>query len=123
MGSADAARDLNNIVSKLPPGKILHIHNYGYTTVMGTIYAALFPNGFDRMTNDGTFDAAKVVKDGGNDPVAIKDAEKALQAFFDSCAAAQPCTIADPGAFFNPDACTGCYFWAPTAAGVKVRQH
>jgi hypothetical protein len=90
---------------------------------MGATYAALFPNGFDRMTMDGSSDAAKVYDQGNNNPVTIQDGEKGLQAFFDSCAAAQPCTITDPDAGLDPSSphfCTGCYFWAPTAAEVKV---
>jgi hypothetical protein len=115
MGTPDSARDLNNIISQLPKGTFVHIQNFGYTTVLGATYAALFPNGFDRMTMDGTVDAQKVYNTGGNDPVSVQDSEKALGAFFDSCAASTPCTSADVGAD-----CDGCYFWASTPAGVKV---
>jgi hypothetical protein len=142
MGSPDKARDMNNILSKLPSGTFIHIHSkhltlweiilfqvltrptdFGYETVMGATYAAMFPNSFDRMTQDGSFDAVKVYDSGNNDPVSIQDGEKGLQAFFDSCAAATPCTITDPDAGLDPSSanfCTGCYFHAPTAAGVKV---
>lgn len=73
---------------------------------------------------DGTVDAQKVWKSGDNDLVAIQDANKAVQAFFDSCAASTPCTlddvnVTDPGSFPVGD-CAGCYFWANTSAGVQV---
>lgn len=116
MGSVDNARDLNNIISQLPTGTFTNLYFYSYQTVLGATYAAMFPDNFDRMTLDGVVDAAKVYDRGDNDQVRIQDGEKAVQAFFDSCAASAPCTENQP--LFT---CSGCYFWAPTANGVKAR--
>jgi hypothetical protein len=81
--------------------------------VVGLTYAALFPNSFDRMTNDGTIDANKAYKSGNNDSTS---ANKALQAFFDSCAASTPCPLAnasipDPNQLIAVGNCYGCYIW------------
>jgi len=123
MSSADHARDLNNIISQLPKGIFINIYNYGYATVLGATYAAMYPNSFDRMVMDGTVDTKKVWKSGDNDLVAVQDANKAVQAYFDSCAASTPCTLADAtnsNGNYPVGDCGGCYFWANTSAGVQV---
>jgi hypothetical protein len=127
MSSADHAQDLHNIISQLPSGNLRIIHNYDYNTVLGLTYAAMYPDGFDRMINDGTFDAVKVWKSGDNDPVSVQDANKAVEAYFDSCAASQPCSIdglatPDPNNFPIGN-CAGCYFWNSTASAIKVRYY
>jgi len=123
MSSADHARDMNNIISQLPKGTFTNIYNYGYATVLGATYAAMYPNSFDRMVMDGTVDAKKVWKSGDNDLVAVQDANKAVQAYFDSCAASTPCTLADvtnSNGNYPVGDCGGCYFWVSTSAGVQV---
>ena len=116
MGTADNARDLNTIVKQLPPGQKAMLF-YGYPTAIGITYAAMFPNGFDMMTLDGAVNAQKLFASGLNTPDAIRDAEKALQVFFDSCAAAGPCDANVP--FDNCQ--VGCYFWESTADAIRVR--
>jgi hypothetical protein len=83
----------------------------------------MFPNGFDRMVMDGTVDAKKVWDSGDNDPVTVQDSNKAVQAYFDSCAASTPCTLSNLGTSdpnFPVGNCGGCYFWSSTANGVRV---
>jgi pimeloyl-ACP methyl ester carboxylesterase len=115
IGTADNVRDLNNIVTQLN-SKFVAMYFYSYYTMIGTSYASMYPNGFDRMIFDGTVNAELQYSIGDNGISSLQDAEKGLQIFFDSCAASTKCSW--PA---NPlYTCTGCYFWAPTAAGVKV---
>lgn len=116
MGTADNARDLNTIVKQLPPGKISMLF-YGYPTAIGITHAAMFPNDFDSMTLDGAVNAQKLFASGLNTPDVVQDGEKALQVFFDSCAAAGPCAAS---VAFD-DCQVGCYFWEPTADAIRVR--
>lgn len=115
MGSPDAARDLNNIVSQFPASTFKYMWHFSYATLFGTTYAAMYPNGFDRMLLDGQVDAVKVYQGGDNDRTSIEDAAVGEQIFYDSCAAAPQCHAND-----TLGTCNGCYFWAPTAKAVKV---
>lgn len=107
MGTADNARDMNQIVTllKAQSSAVIFMRFHDYSTALGVTYASLYPDGFDRMLLDGTVDVRKVFKSGDNGVSSIQDASKAEQVFFDSCAAA--------GA-------GGCGFWAATPALVKV---
>lgn len=117
MGTPDNVRDLNNIVTQLSvPSKSIAAYFYSYYTMIGVTYASMYPNGFDRMILDGQVNAELQYSIGDNGASSLQDAEKGLQIFFDSCAAAPKCNWpADP--LYT---CAGCYFGASTAAGVKV---
>lgn len=113
IGTVDSARDLNQII-KLIGGKGLKgMYLYGYSTVLGATYAAMYPNSFDRMVLDGVVNTAKLYLAGDNGPSSIVDAKKAEQVYFDSCSAAGPCPSAGGEG-------TCCWFWASTPAGVQV---
>src|SRR3569833_3265096 len=116
MGSPDAARDLNFMLSQVGATATKTLRFNSYATVLGTTYAAMYPNGFDVMILDGQTDTAKVYARGDNAPASIRDAAVAEQIFIDSCAAAQPSNATEPFGTRQ-----GCYFWAPTAKAVKVR--
>jgi hypothetical protein len=73
----------------------------------------MYPKGFDKMALDGVVNTAKLYLLGDNGPGSIIDAQKAVQVYYDSCAAAGPCTSSSiPG--------TCCEFWAATPAAVQV---
>jgi hypothetical protein len=113
IGTADNARDLNQIVKLIGGTTSKFMYFYGYATVLGTTYASMFPNGFDRMMLDGVVNTARLYSIGDNGPSSIIDARKAVQVFYDSCSAAGPCTSSSiPG--------TCCAFWAATPALVQV---
>jgi hypothetical protein len=113
IGSADSARDLNRIITLIGGNKLRTMNFYGYSTVLGTTYAAMFPNGFDRMLLDGVVNTPKLYLVGDNGPSSIIDAKKGEQVFFDSCSAAGAC----PASGFNGNCCP---FWAATPALVQV---
>jgi hypothetical protein len=119
MGTADNARDLHKIVSLLPAGQKIMTY-YGPASAIGLTYAAMYPTGFDSMTFDGAVNVEELYATGLNSPSAVQDGDKALQMFFDSCAAAGPNTC-DPTTNFLFCPSNGCYFWRPTGKEVKVR--
>jgi hypothetical protein len=117
MGTVDNARDLHTIISLLPAGGARIMSYYGISSAVGLTYAAMYPTGFDGMMFDSALNTEELFETGLNGPSTVQDAEKALSLFYDRCAAAGPCA--------NPtvpiEQCpTGCYFWKPTAAQVKV---
>ncbi len=111
IGSADSARDLHRIVTLIGGTSLKTMYLYGYSTVLGTTYASMYPNAFDRMILDGVVNP-KVYLTGDNGISAVADAQKGVQILFDSCSAAGPC----PGT--GPGSC--CPFWASTPAGISV---
>lgn len=121
MGTADNARDLHTIVSLLPAGQKIMTY-YGPSSAIGLTYAAMYPTGFDGMTFDGALNVEELFATGLNSPSTVQDGDKALQMFFDSCAAAGPNTCDITTSFFNCPS-NGCWFWRPTGKQVKVRVH
>ncbi|KAH8679644.1 hypothetical protein BGZ60DRAFT_234610 [Tricladium varicosporioides] len=118
MGTADNAKDLHTIVSLLQTGnKKKSMIFYGGTTAIGLTYAAMYPTEFDQILLYGAVNSEELFTSGLNSPSAIRDGEKALRAFFDSCSASSECTIGTTFELCNP----GCYFWKPTANAVKAR--
>ena len=96
--SADNARDLDRIRQALGLSRI-SFYGLSYGTVLGTVYADLFPHRVDRMILDGAVDLnASLVQQAEQEAPAI---EQSLHHFFASCAAQSACPLgADPeGAF------------------------
>lgn len=88
---------------------------YDTSTQLGQTYAAMYPNGFDRLTLDGVINAEKYYSITDYGVTSIADTNKAKAAFLDICAASVPCTpISDFG--------TCCAFWNSSAAAIQVRQ-
>jgi hypothetical protein len=116
IGTADNARDLNQIIKLIGGTGLKTMYLYGYSTVLGATYAAMFPNSFDRMALDGVVNTAKLYLIGDNGPSSIVDAKKGEQVYFDSCSAAGPCPSASGEG-------TCCWFWASTPAGVQVSHY
>lgn len=100
------AMDLHTIMKATGAKKVDAFWGYHYATLLGETYAALYPHEFDHMVLDGVVDGEKQYGFGDVGPSSILGAEKAIQAFFNTCSGA--------GA-------AGCPFYAPTPELVKKR--
>ncbi|KAK0218614.1 TAP-like protein-domain-containing protein [Armillaria nabsnona] len=97
----NVARDMLRITEAAGQEK-LQYYGESYGTVLGSTFAAMFPDKVERMVLDGVVDAnAYYSGDWRNETV---DADKVMQSFFDGCVAA------------GPDACA---FYAPTAEQIS----
>ncbi|KAJ7269217.1 Alpha/Beta hydrolase protein [Mycena rebaudengoi] len=85
----NVARDMLQITQKFGFEK-LQYYGISYGSVLGATFAALFPNGIQEKVERILIDA--------NWTIDVTDTDKALQTFFDSCAAAGP----DLCAFYKP---------------------
>lgn len=104
------AMDLHTIMKATGAKKVDAFWGYHYATLLGETYAALYPHEFDHMILDGVVDGEKQYDFGDVGPSSISGAEKAIQAFFNTCSGAGP-----------PTGPTGCPFYEPTPQLVKKR--
>ncbi|KAJ7666056.1 alpha/beta hydrolase fold-domain-containing protein [Mycena polygramma] len=91
------AKDMLQIV-KAHGREKLQYWGISYGSVLGAVFAALFPDKVERIVIDGVVDAENYF-----DSTAMV-ADKAMQTFFDSCVAAGP---------------DGCAFYAPTPEAIS----
>ncbi|KAJ7206707.1 Alpha/Beta hydrolase protein [Mycena rebaudengoi] len=95
----NVARDMLQITQKFGFEK-LQYYGISYGSVLGATFAALFPNGIqdkvERILIDGVLDPDSWFS--ANWTIDVTDTDKALQTFFDGCAAAGP----DLCAFYKP---------------------
>ncbi|KAJ7182764.1 hypothetical protein C8R43DRAFT_1116387 [Mycena crocata] len=75
---------------------------YSDGSVLGAVFAAIFPDKVERLIIDGVVDAENYFDTLWSNN--LLDADKTLQIFFDSCVAAGP---------------TGCAFYAPTPEAIS----
>ncbi|MCJ1265041.1 hypothetical protein MMC22_004916 [Lobaria immixta] len=100
------AKDLHTIMKATGAKKVDAFWGYHYATLLGETYAALYPHEFDQLILDGVVDGEKQYDEGDFGPSSILGAEKAVQAFFNTCSGAGP---------------AGCPFYEPTPQLVKKR--
>ncbi|KAF7340397.1 AB hydrolase-1 domain-containing protein [Mycena venus] len=106
----NVARDMLLITQKFGFEK-LQYYGISYGTVLGATFAAMFPDKVERILIDGASSLNFCVVDAeawfsANLTIEASDTDKALQTFFDGCAAA------------GPDLCA---FYKPTAAEIADR--
>ncbi len=88
--STDNARDLDRIRQALGLSRV-SFYGLSYGTVLGTVYADLFPHRVDRMILDGAVDLnASLVQQAEQEAPAI---ERSLHHLFTTCAAAPACPL------------------------------
>ncbi|EJC98089.1 alpha/beta-hydrolase [Fomitiporia mediterranea MF3/22] len=81
------ARDMLSIVKAFGQDKIQY-WGFSYGTVLGATFAAMFPDNVGRLIIDGVVDTEDYYKGAwGNN---LRDTDKALQVFYQSCVAAGP---------------------------------
>lgn len=92
------AMDLHTIMRATGAKKVDAFWGYHYATLLGETYAALYPDEFDHLILDGVVDGEKQYDFGDVGPSSILGAEKAIQAFFNTCsgAGAKGCTFYEP---------------------------
>ncbi|KAJ7265165.1 hypothetical protein C8J57DRAFT_1718426 [Mycena rebaudengoi] len=91
----NVARDMLQITQKFGFEK-LQYYGISYGSVLGATFAALFPDKVERILIDGVLDPDSWFS--ANWTIDVTDTDKALQTFFDGCAAAGP----DLCAFYKP---------------------
>jgi pimeloyl-ACP methyl ester carboxylesterase len=92
MGTADAARDMDEIRTALDEEKLNFI-GFSYGTLLGTYYANLFPDKVRAFILDGALNPESTPRDiqtGGT-----QAAERGLKAFLADCTADQSCPFND----------------------------
>ena len=97
--TTDTARDMDRIRQALGASTI-SFYGLSYGTVLGTVYAALFPHRVQRMVLDGAvdMDATLATQAAEQAPAA----ERSLQHLLASCTPASTCPLgADPTGFFT----------------------
>ncbi|PBK86199.1 hypothetical protein ARMGADRAFT_1017465 [Armillaria gallica] len=97
----NVARDMLRITEAAGQEK-LQYYGDSYGTVLGSTFAAMFPDKVERMVLDGVVDVNAYYS--GDWRNSIVDADKVMQSFFDGCVAA------------GPDACA---FYASTAEQIS----
>lgn len=100
------AMDLHTIMKATGAKKVDAYWGYSYATLLGETYAVLYPDEFDHMILDSVVDGEKQYGFGDVGPSSIFGAEKAFQAFFNTCSGAGP---------------AGCPFYASSPDLVKKR--
>ncbi|KAJ7921954.1 Alpha/Beta hydrolase protein [Mycena leptocephala] len=91
----NVARDMLQITQKFGFEK-LQYYGISYGSVLGATFAAMFPDKVERILIDGVLDPDAWFS--ANLTIEVTDTDKALQTFFDGCAAAGP----DLCAFYKP---------------------
>jgi pimeloyl-ACP methyl ester carboxylesterase len=87
-GSVAVARDMLEIVTLASPDGLLRYWGFSWGTVLGGIFAAMYPDKVDRLVSDGNVDYREWFRaEHRNFP---RDTEKVMDAFFTSCHAAGP---------------------------------
>ncbi|KAJ7182770.1 TAP-like protein-domain-containing protein [Mycena crocata] len=97
----NTARDMLHIVEAHGREK-LQYWGFSYGSVLGAVFAAMFPDKVERLIIDGVVDAENYFDTLWSNN--LLDADKALQIFFDRCVAAGP---------------KGCAFYAPTSEAIS----
>ncbi|KAJ7250177.1 Alpha/Beta hydrolase protein [Mycena haematopus] len=96
----NVARDMLHMTQKFGFEKLKY-YGVSYGSVLGATFAAMFPDKVERIIIDGVVDPEAWFS--ANLTIEATDTDKALQTFFDGCAAA------------GPDLCA---FYQPTAAAI-----
>ncbi|KAJ7159601.1 Alpha/Beta hydrolase protein [Mycena filopes] len=87
MTSDNVVRDMLRITQKLGYDKLKY-YGVSYGTVLGAMFAAMFPDKVDRILIDGVVDANAWMN--ANLTIAATDTDAVLQTFFDGCVTAGP---------------------------------
>ncbi|KAH8833690.1 TAP-like protein-domain-containing protein [Flagelloscypha sp. PMI_526] len=98
----NTARDMLYITRKYGWEKLKY-QGYSYGTILGTTFATLFPDNIERMVLDGVGEAATYFSTLWHSN--LRDTDKTMQAFFDSCSAAGS---------------SACAFWKPTSSEIQA---
>ncbi|KAF5026424.1 hypothetical protein F66182_1489 [Fusarium sp. NRRL 66182] len=95
IGTAFTARDMASIVDALGQGPKLNYWGTSYGTVLGQVFAAMFPNRIGRMLLDGNLLADDYLINTWIS--STRDTERSLAHLFDNCVEAGPelCSLAD----------------------------
>ncbi|KAL4967069.1 Alpha/Beta hydrolase protein [Aspergillus stella-maris] len=101
-------KPLNQTVHHLAKPKLWY-YGLSYGTVLGATFAHLFPERVGRMILDGVVDAEDYYSLGWKSN--LYDADRALDAFFESCFEAGDTT----------NTSSGCAFWAPSIQNIHSR--
>ncbi|KAK0221345.1 TAP-like protein-domain-containing protein [Armillaria fumosa] len=97
----NAARDMLRIIEAAGQEK-LQYWGFSYGTVLGSTFAAMFPDKVERMVLDGVLDMDGYYSGDWRNELA--DTDKDMQSFFDGCLAAGP---------------EACAFYAPTSEEIS----
>ncbi|KAK0445905.1 TAP-like protein-domain-containing protein [Armillaria borealis] len=97
----NVARDMLRITEAAGQEKLQYL-GISYGTVLGSTFAAMFPDKVERMVLDGVVDVDAYYSGGWRNT--IVDADKVMQSFFDGCVATGP---------------DGCAFYASTAEQIS----
>ncbi|KAG0652086.1 hydrolase [Hyphodiscus hymeniophilus] len=92
VSTASTARDMLEIMEKAGQDKLKY-WGFSYGTILGTTFAAMFPDRIERMVNDGNVDAAQYFSGSGSHY--LHDTDKVMEAFYHFCHIAGPssCTF------------------------------
>ena len=102
------ARDLSTIIKAIGGKGKFAFWGYQYATLLGETFAGLYPDILDYLILDGVVQGEKAYGFGDTGPSSIRDAEKAFNVFFTSCAAAGNAS---------------CAFYEATPELIKARYH
>jgi pimeloyl-ACP methyl ester carboxylesterase len=83
IGSAFVARDMLKMVDALCEDGMLRYYGWSYGTVLGSYFAAMFPDRVERMVLDANLDPADYRDGHWGD--SLHDADKTFEAFLDAC--------------------------------------
>ncbi|KAJ7269773.1 TAP-like protein-domain-containing protein [Mycena rebaudengoi] len=103
LNTDNTARDMLRIVEACG-GEKLQYWGFSYGTVLGATFAAMFPDKVERLVIDGVVDAENYFDALWSNN--LMDADKAMQTFFDECAAAGE---------------EACAFYAPTPDAISQK--
>ncbi|KAF8959373.1 TAP-like protein-domain-containing protein [Flammula alnicola] len=101
INTENTARDMLRIVEGHGKSK-LQYWGFSYGTVLGAVFASLFPDRIERMVVDGVTDAEDYFATKLS--TSLMDTNKALESFFTGCVEAGS---------------EGCDFWAPTPEDIR----
>ncbi|KAJ0137991.1 putative hydrolase, partial [Colletotrichum tanaceti] len=104
IGTASAARDMLEIVRQTGHDRLLRYWGFSYGTVLGGVFAAMYPDRVDRLVSDGNVDYREWFRYAHVN--FVRDTDKVLFAFYDLCHRAGP---------------ESCAFYAPTPGAVMQR--
>ncbi|KAK7466250.1 hypothetical protein VKT23_004978 [Stygiomarasmius scandens] len=95
MNTDNTARDMLTITEAHGFPKLKY-WGFSYGSILGTTFAAMFPDKVERLAIDGVADAEDYYETGWR--TSLRDTSKTIQAFFDTCFAAGPskCAFYDP---------------------------
>lgn len=97
VNTPQTAADMNSILDAIGQSHLFY-WGFSYGTALGQTYATLFPSRVHRLIIDGVVDLHDWYES-RFDFAGLEDAERALQGFFDECAAAgSACRLASPAA-------------------------